>query len=322
MSKFLKPIRQTAKQEKRLEDKVLKVITDILFKPIIKFLKETKLELLNDKSVVKEALLSGKIYFENNIFRGDINAQISKELKSYGAKFDHRMKAWRINIKLLPIDIRMAIVQAESEFKKINEELVLILDNINTTQELNEVEFTDIYLKDIKEIDKQLKKTVYDVIGIEVNITDKQRVIIAREFSENLKLTIKNFLDKEILTLRKEVEKNVFRGFRADSLADIIQKRYGVSKSKAKFLGLQETSLLTSKYRELRYKEVGITTYKWSTSKDERVRDDHDDLDGKVFSFDNPPIVNKRTGKRANPGEDFGCRCVPIPIIVNIDEKE
>lgn len=315
MFKFLKPIIQTPQQEKRLEDEVLKVFTKIIFKPIVNFLKNIKPELLNSIRTLEEAILSNKIYFENGIFRGSINAKISRELKKLGAVFDKRFDAWRIDKVFLPFRIQSAITQAEINFKTINEQLALVINNIDVDEGLNNIDFTSTYLKDIKEIDKKLKTTIYDIIGIEVNITDEQRIIIAREFSENLKLTIKKFMDNEILTLRKEVEKNVFAGFRADSLADIIQKRFDVSKSKAKFLGMQETSLLTSKYREIRYKEVGITTYKWSTSNDERVRDDHKSLNGKVFSFDNPPVVNKDTGRRANPGEDFGCRCFPIPII-------
>jgi len=318
MSKFLKPIRQTAKQEKRLEDLVLKTFVDIIYKPIISFIKKIKPQLLNSKSVIEEALLSGKIYFENNSFRGNINAQISQALKKLGARFDNRTKTWRINKRFLPVEIKMTITQAEINYQSINEQLALVISDINIEEELKNIDYTNIYLKDIKEIDKELKKTVYDIIGISPEITQEQKEIIAKEFSQNLKLTIKNFLDNEIINLRKEVERNVFQGFRAESLSKIIEKRYSVSKSKAKFLGLQETSLLTSKYRELRYKDVGITKYKWSTSKDERVRDDHADLDGKVFSFDDPPIVDKRTGKKANPSEDFGCRCVPIPIIVNV----
>lgn len=315
MFKFLKPIIQTPQQEKRLEDAVLKVFTDIIFKPITSFLKNTKPELLNSLRTLEDAILSNKIYFEKGVFRGSINAKISRELKKLGAKFDNRIGAWRIPKNQLSFRIQSAITQAEVNFKTINEQLALVISDIDIVEGLKNVDFTKVYLKDITEIDKKLKTTVYDIIGIEVNITDEQRVIISSEFSENLKLTIKKFLDKEILTLRKEVEKNVFEGFRADSLADIIQKRFDVSKSKAKFLGMQEISLLTAKYRELRYKEVGITKYKWSTSNDERVRDDHKSLNGKIFSFDNPPIVNKSTGRRANPSEDYGCRCFPIPII-------
>ncbi len=58
----------------------------------------------------------------------------------------------------------------------------------------------------------------------------------------------------------------------------------------------------------------GILEYRWSTSKDERVRHDHKALDTKIFSFASPPVTNLKTGARNNPGCDFGCRCIAIPI--------
>jgi SPP1 gp7 family putative phage head morphogenesis protein len=141
-----------------------------------------------------------------------------------------------------------------------------------------------------------------------------QKSQITKDYSENLKLYIKNFTDEQIIKLRTEVENNVYVGFRAEKLKKIILERYEVTNNKAKFLARQETSLLTSKYRELRYQQSGIRKYQWSTSHDSRVRHDHKELDGKIFSFDDPPVVNDR-GDKKNPGEDFNCRCLAIPII-------
>jgi SPP1 gp7 family putative phage head morphogenesis protein len=71
---------------------------------------------------------------------------------------------------------------------------------------------------------------------------------------------------------------------------------------------------LTSKFKQVKYESVGVSKYKWSIS-NVRTRPDHKALNGKVFSFDDPPISNTSTGARNNPGEDFGCNCQAIPII-------
>jgi uncharacterized protein with gpF-like domain len=39
------------------------------------------------------------------------------------------------------------------------------------------------------------------------------------------------------------------------------------------------------------------------------VRPDHADLDGTLQDTYDPPIVDKKTGRRGNPGIDFNCRC-------------
>lgn len=92
-------------------------------------------------------------------------------------------------------------------------------------------------------------------------------------------------------------------------------QQYGASKAKAKFLARQETSLLMSKYQEERFKDLGITHYKWSGADDQRERPDHKLLNGKIFRFDDPPVTNRSTGAKNNPGEDFNCRCIAIAIV-------
>ena len=77
----------------------------------------------------------------------------------------------------------------------------------------------------------------------------------------------------------------------------------------------QETKLLVAEYRKNRFKQEGVTKYRWSTVLDGRERKLHRELNGKIFSWDNPPIIDERTGERGNPAEAYNCRCKAIPII-------
>jgi len=92
-----------------------------------------------------------------------------------------------------------------------------------------------------------------------------------------------------------------------DITADL-QKRTGVAKSRAKFIARDQVSKFNGDLNQLRQKNVGINSYIWSTSLDERVRPSHAAKEGKKFSWDNPP---NDTG---HPGEDYNCRCVAIPV--------
>ena len=90
-----------------------------------------------------------------------------------------------------------------------------------------------------------------------------------------------------------------------------------MSQRKAKFLASQETRLLTSKLKEVRYKDVGIDEYIWQTVKgtpEHPVRPMHKKLNGTKQRFSSPPITNEK-GQRNNPGEDYRCRCVARPIV-------
>lgn len=313
--KQLQPIRISPKFDEQVGAEILSFLFEALFEPIMKEMDEAQDSLFNAKSSIESAIRSGKIQFSDGIFKGDFNAAISKEFKQLGMKFDSRIKGYRKELNNLPTSLQIAIAQTASKYEQMASGMINTIDNINFDKKLEELSFTSTYGKVIEDIDDNFTKTVSKAIGIKIDLTEQQRNVITKEFSENLKLFIKDFADEQTLALRKDVEKAVFKGIRAESLQQTIRDRFNVSKNKARFLARQEISLLTSKYKEAKYQEVGINKYKWSTSKDSRVRQDHKDLDGKIFFFDDPPIENKDTGNRANPGEPFGCRCIAIPII-------
>lgn len=92
-----------------------------------------------------------------------------------------------------------------------------------------------------------------------------------------------------------------------------LQKQFGVSKNKAKFLAVDQSAKLNAALTQYQQRDAGCVEYVWSSSGDSRVRDRHRELDGKIFRWDNPPVVDTRTGRRCHPGEDYRCRCVAIP---------
>lgn len=313
--KQLQPIILSPKFDEEVEKEILLFLSETLFAPIIKQMEETRKTYFNAKSSIEDALRQGRIQYSHGVFKGNFNAQLTKEFRKLGMKFDSRMKGYRKELTKLPIPMQVVIAQTESNYQKMAQGMIDAIETIDVNKELERLTFEGVFNDTVDQIDKEFNKTVARKIGVAVDITSNQRDAITKGFSENLKLFIKEFSDKEVLILREQVEKAVFSGIRAESLQKVIQDRFGVSKHKAKFLAKQELSLLTSKYKEAKYTEAGILKYKWSTSQDARVRQDHKDLNGKVFSFDDPPIENRDTGARANPGEPFGCRCVAIPVI-------
>ena len=110
-------------------------------------------------------------------------------------------------------------------------------------------------------------------------------------------------------------------GYRAERMEQVIRNEYGVSRNKARFLARTETALLVSKYREENYKEAGVNYYRWSSSQDQRVRPLHRKLNGQIFAWNDPPIIDERRGKKGNPGEIWGCRCVSVPILMSQMER-
>ncbi len=55
--------------------------------------------------------------------------------------------------------------------------------------------------------------------------------------------------------------------------------------------------------------------YVWRCVGDERTRSEHEERDGEVFSWDEPP-------EGGHPGEDFGCRCLALPYKPVVSEEK
>lgn len=104
-------------------------------------------------------------------------------------------------------------------------------------------------------------------------------------------------------------------GWRVERLMDEIIKRGGVSESRAELIARDQTLKLNAGVTRIRMQNAGIERYEWSTSLDDRVRPEHEDLEGLEFSWDDPP-------EPGNPGEDYQCRCVAVPILPDDSDDE
>lgn len=319
----LKPIRFSRKEEQQIQKQILAFLEETIFEPITAGLKQTNDILINSKSDIINALQSNRIEFAEGKFKGKFNARISLTFRKLGAIFNKTDKSFRFaEESQMPADIAIAIGRQQSNSAILNEAALNAIDSINVNQSIKDLEFTKDFDDVIKNIDKQFKGNI-NLTNISFSdITETEKLGIAKEWSNNLRLFVQKFTDEQVTELRQLVQRNFTAGFRSENLEKILTRKFNISKNKAKFLARQETSLVSANYAKQRYNAVGIKRYIWSTAQDERVRDgrsrgegNHKRLNGKEFSFDDPPITNEFTGKTANPSEDFGCRCVAIPIV-------
>ena len=299
---------------------------DLIYRPLLELLKEdtaltgVKVDkatpLKNSRTSAIESLKNGRIQYVDGCFVGQLNASMGKYFSGLGGKFNHSRKGWTVQVQQMPADLKKAVIDSRTKSRELIDELNKKLDEIrrqaddiskpvNASQHLGKV---------LDGLQEQFEKTTAEAISIKPNLTTSVKRAIQQDYTQNLDLYIKDWQDQAIYRLREQVEANVVQGFRSDRMVEAIQAEAGVSRRKAQFLARQETSLLVSKYRQASYQEVGLNEYQWSTSHDVRVRHDHKDLDGRIFRYDNPPITDDATGARNNPGEDFNCRCVAIPI--------
>lgn len=102
-------------------------------------------------------------------------------------------------------------------------------------------------------------------------------------------------------------------GRRASEVAAEIARTNEVTESRAMLIARTEVSKANATFNQARAESIGITGYIWRTATDGDVRDSHADLEGKFFTWDNPPCID---GEGCHhPGEIWNCRCYAEPVI-------
>ena len=103
------------------------------------------------------------------------------------------------------------------------------------------------------------------------------------------------------------------------TIQEYIQNQFKVSQRKAKFLTRNESSIAVTEYLSAKYQEEGFQEFKWITNLDGRERELHKQLNGKIFRFDDPPVIyideKRGTIQKGLPGETYNCRCTFVPVL-------
>lgn len=324
-SQELKPIIESTEDYEAVERKIIELYRREIYLPLMRDLKIPRSKVLkNSIEDLVSAIQTGRITFSMGIFRGRFSAAISKELKRLGARWDRKQGTWKISQSFLPIEVRSAISASEVRFQEKIAEIDARLSALSPEIFADKLKVAGSFDTLLWKTDRSFEASIRG-ITISPKLSPETRRRVSQEWEKNMQLWIQDFTEKEVQKLRKDVQTAAFSGNRYESMIATIKKSYGVTQSKAKFLARQETSLLMAKYKQTRYEDAGVRKYKWTCvhmPKQKKgapyvpgeVRYSHGILDGKVFRWDQPPVVNEK-GERKNPGQDYNCRCYAIPIV-------
>ncbi len=324
MGEVLTPVYDRAYFHKSVQEHLEKYWWENLFKPLYAIMREDLGVRMNSKSYLLTALRQGRVQYNDGFFSGSFTSGISRDLKSLGASWNKNRKGFQIEPVDLPMDVKAAASYSKQKLGMVSDKLLRKIDEVADADQPI-LDFTSHFEKVVKDLNQQFKSTVKPHMAVPHGLSPEQREALSKAYSKNLNEYVAEYTREEAQRLRDKITKTVLEGYRSDKLAKQLKAEFGVTSRKAKFLARQETSLLVSKYRQVRYQELGLDEYRWSTSHDERVREDHKILDYQyrlsqglkplTFSYSNPPITDRATGARNNPGEDFNCRCVARPVV-------
>ena len=316
----LSPIKYKKAYETAVANKIIVWMWANIFKECFTILESNTA--YNDDEVIRQAIQSGTIYYQDKAFyskTGRFSNKISLELERIGAKFSKYRKAYLIDKTKLPMNILWAIETMKAQTLQ----KVLALQSFLTFQlgELGKEGKKLVFDSLVEQIMQDLQNRVYKnakakkIELITPKLTEFRKNEIAKNYTNNLDFWIQGWCEEEIIKMRETVGQMAIEGKSRVTIAEYIAKEFGISQRHAQFLARNEAAIATTSYLAAKYQEEGFTHFRWKTHIDGRERPLHKELNDKVFAFNDPPIIDERTGQKGLPAQTYNCRCLMQPII-------
>lgn len=105
-----------------------------------------------------------------------------------------------------------------------------------------------------------------------------------------------------------------------DQIRKMVQKNFGLTRNQARLIARDQVGKLNGKINQYRQEQLGGKRYVWKGNNDGRERKDHVRLNNTTQYWSKPPVVDKKSGRRAHPGEDFQCRCRAEMVLEDVLE--
>lgn len=157
----------------------------------------------------------------------------------------------------------------------------------------------------------------YEKYGLDLTLgfnSNATRSMLAVKVKENVQL-IKTMNDRHFSALQSNILGAITQGKRVEEIEAIIDDRFAYMESNAELIARDQVGKLNGQLTEMIHTEMGLSRYRWRGVGDERERSSHLELEGEVFSWDDPPLVD---GERVHPGQAIQCRCFPEPVMEDL----
>lgn len=169
-----------------------------------------------------------------------------------------------------------------------------------------------------KEMAKMARTYSKEDFEVEPLLTDKGMSEYFQNVIDMNVSLIRSISEYQQPKLKQALIAMITKDARSQDIAKMLEKEFNVTKGRAKMIARDQVGKLNGALERHRQEQLGMSRYIWRTANDSRVRDDHARLEGKTFKWSKPPVVNRSTGERGNPKEDYNCRCWAEPVFDDI----
>ena len=155
----------------------------------------------------------------------------------------------------------------------------------------------------------QLAKQARAAVGVDVRkLTGIDRAVPAQleQFAKVNAQLITGLGARLADDIAEIVEDATVSGSRWETVAKRLAHAGLVTESRATLIARDQVGKLFGDINKQRQVNLGVTRYVWRTVRDNRVREEHEALDGDSIAWDSPPV-------EGHPGEAVNCRCYADP---------
>lgn len=164
---------------------------------------------------------------------------------------------------------------------------------------------------------KSVRDSIFELAGKQISIEydkgydDDLKLILQR----NVQL-ITNVASQTITNIENIVYDGMTNGEGWHGIIKGLEHQPEISARRIKLIARDQTAKTNQALNMLSQKSAGIKFFMWKTAGDERVRERHRHLDGKIYAWDEPEyypyIDDKKT--RGIPSQAIQCRCDARPV--------
>lgn len=159
----------------------------------------------------------------------------------------------------------------------------------------------------------QLVKQVRSALGIDIMMADPKIASMLETFMVRNAQLITAIPDEIAHKTGSSVLDALQRGKLHEDIAKELDARFSYGETRSRLIARDQVGKFYGQVNAARQQEIGIRRFIWRTVHDERVRDEHEELDGEEFEYANPP-------DEGLPGEPILCRCWADPVFDDILE--
>lgn len=164
---------------------------------------------------------------------------------------------------------------------------------------------------------KSALEQVAERVTIKVpKIEGRLRVLYDASVAENVSL-IKSIPEQYLGQVEGAVMRSITSGQGLKELVPELQRLGGISERRAANIARDQTRKAYQSINRARMQGMGLRKFEWVHSGGaNEPRPLHVGYNGRIFDFDDPPVIDERTGEKGFPGQLPFCGCVAKPVFI------